>query len=94
MFKKKDKNGCFTNEAVKKVWDRLPIDPEFPDGKTKRDRYGTLIKFEDHGRRRKPTGWEIDHKHPASKGGSDRYSNLEPLHWANNVRKSNKYTTK
>lgn len=94
MFSKRDSNNKFKKATVRKIWKKYPKDPEFPDGQTKRDRYGKLIKFEDHGKRSKGTGWEIDHKQPKSKGGSDNYSNLEPMHWANNKRKSNKYSTK
>jgi 5-methylcytosine-specific restriction endonuclease McrA len=40
--------------------------------------YGTLGKF----------GWEVDHKFPKSKGGSNRDKNLQPLHWKSNRKKS------
>jgi len=32
--------------------------------------------------------WEIDHIHPISKGGSFHYTNLQPLWWQDNRRKS------
>lgn len=34
--------------------------------------------------------WEIDHIVPISKGGSFHYSNLQPLWWKDNLKKSNK----
>lgn len=40
--------------------------------------YGTLGKY----------GWEIDHKKPKAKGGSDTLPNLQPLHWKANRKKS------
>ncbi len=35
-------------------------------------------------------GWEVDHKHPVSKGGSDDPKNLQALHWEENREKSDK----
>ncbi len=32
-------------------------------------------------------GWEIDHVKPVSKGGTDHKTNLQPLHWSNNMAK-------
>jgi len=46
--------------------------------------YGTLGKF----------GWEIDHKKPKSKGGTDNPRNIQPLHWKNNRQKSDNYPSK
>ena len=34
--------------------------------------------------------WEMDHIIPISKGGSFHYTNLQPLWWKDNLRKSNK----
>jgi len=31
--------------------------------------------------------WEIDHKNPKSKGGSDKPQNLQPLYWEENLKK-------
>ncbi len=45
--------------------------------------YGTVGKF----------GWELDHKKPKSSGGSDNPQNIQPLHWKENRKKSNKYPT-
>lgn len=36
-------------------------------------------------------GWEIDHIHPKSKGGTDSLKNLQALHWEENREKSDKY---
>ena len=36
-------------------------------------------------------GWEVDHKKPKSKGGSNSSRNLQALQFATNRRKSNKY---
>ncbi len=39
-------------------------------------------------------GWEVDHKRPTSKGGSDSPRNLQPMHWKKNREKSDKYPYK
>lgn len=36
-------------------------------------------------------GWELDHEKPRSKGGSDSARNIQPLHWEENRRKSDRY---
>jgi len=42
--------------------------------------YGTLGEY----------GWEVDHKNPINKGGTDNLRNLRPLHWEENREKSDK----
>ena len=39
-------------------------------------------------------GWEIDHKHPLSKGGTDTSRNIHAVQWEENRTKSNKYPYK
>jgi 5-methylcytosine-specific restriction endonuclease McrA len=39
-------------------------------------------------------GWEIDHKKPKAKGGSDSSRNLQAMHWEENRKKSDKYPKK
>lgn len=36
-------------------------------------------------------GWEVDHKRPRAKGGSDNIRNLVPKNWKTNRSKSDKY---
>ena len=48
--------------------------------KIRRGSYGTTGQY----------GWEVDHKQPQSKGGSDNPSNLQALHWEANREKSDK----
>jgi len=54
----------------------------------RKDDYGNWIHRDQHGKRNHQYGWEIDHVHPSSLGGNDRLSNVRPLHWQANVRKS------
>ena len=43
--------------------------------------YGTLGEY----------GWEIDHKKPRAKGGTDHGRNLQALHWKENRKTGDKY---
>ena len=36
-------------------------------------------------------GWNVDHKHPIAKGGSDSMRNLQPMNSRENSRKGDKY---
>jgi len=52
---------------------------------------GRVIRFTDHGDTDSEYGWEIDHIKPVALGGTHELSNLQPLHWANNLRKGDNY---
>lgn len=52
------------------------------------DQCGAWIAWRDYGNRDSQNGWEVDHALPVARGGSDILSNLRPLHWQNNARKS------
>ena len=45
-----------------------------------------MIRYSDHGDRKSPWGWEIDHIVPSALGGSDDISNLRPLNCTDNAR--------
>lgn len=79
------------SESVKdEVWNKAStIHGKNPDVYRK-DSCGNTIKYGSYGTKGE-YGWEIDHKHPVAKGGSDTIRNLQPLHWEENKRKSDKY---
>ncbi|MDP6454880.1 MAG: HNH endonuclease signature motif containing protein [SAR202 cluster bacterium] len=56
----------------------------------RRDSGGNIIRKQSYGTHGE-FGWEIDHKKPISKGGTNGSRNLQPLHWRENRRKSNTY---
>ncbi len=55
----------------------------------RRDAEGNLIRLGSYGTFGE-YGWEIDHKNPVSKGGSEHLRNIQALHWKANRSKGNK----
>jgi len=80
-----------THELKSAVWWKGTAIPGYDPKIWMRDRFGSVIKWSEHGNRESKHGWEIDHIRPLRKLGSDDLSNLQPLQWENNVRKGDSY---
>lgn len=82
--------GQMTSEKTKQqVWEKAkPIRGQNPEA-WRRDSQGNKIRRGSYGTQGE-YGWEVDHKHPQSKGGSDANKNLQPLHWEANRKKGDK----
>jgi hypothetical protein len=77
----------FSEETIKKVWEKGKIVAGNDSGKWRKDQCDAWIGWEFYGNRESQYGWEIDHIKPVSEGGTEELSNLRPLQWKNNVSK-------
>jgi len=93
MYKKGDVLAMASQKEINCVWNKAkPIRGQNPDVYRKDD-LGNKIRKASYGTQGE-YGWEIDHKNPISKGGSDSLRNLRPLQWQENREKSDKYPHK
>lgn len=77
-------------ERVDEVWEKgkniFNKDPDL----YRRDEAGNVIYKPSYGKD-SDMGWEVDHKKPVDKGGTDNLRNLQPLQTDENREKGNKY---
>ena len=59
----------------------------------RRDQYGNPIYKPAYGKAGEQ-GWQVDHKHPISKGGTDNLRNLQAVQTVENRQKGAKYPYK
>ncbi len=78
----------FSQATIDLVW--RTANP-FGFSSLKYDKCGKLMRYEEYGNTNSSLGWEIDHIKPVSKGGGDEITNLQPLQWEDNRRKSDTY---
>jgi 5-methylcytosine-specific restriction endonuclease McrA len=82
-----------SKKQIDQIWEKAkPVREKNPDV-WRKDQEGNLIRKASFGTKGE-FGWEIDHKKPLAKGGSDDPRNLQPLHWQENREKSDKYPRK
>ncbi|WP_449240988.1 HNH endonuclease signature motif containing protein [Desulfoscipio gibsoniae] len=73
----------FHPRTILAVWNKATIvSNHYCD--LRKDRCGAWIRFADYDNVNSDFGWEIDHKKPVVRGGTDDSDNLQPLHWRNN----------
>ncbi|MCK4329346.1 HNH endonuclease [candidate division WOR-3 bacterium] len=84
-------NGrSFSYELVDAVWEKGHKVRGKNPNMYRRDECGNLIYKPSYGNET-PMGWEIDHRKPVAKGGTDHMNNLRPLQSEANAVKGDKY---
>lgn len=67
------------------VWLKGHIIPGYDPAVWRRDDFGNVMRFTDHGNRNSDYGWERDHIIAVAAGGHDGIGNIRPLHWRANA---------
>ena len=82
-----------SKKEIDQIWEKAkPVRGKNPDS-WRKDNHGNTIRKGSYGTKGE-YGWELDHKNPSSKGGTDSAKNIQPLHWNDNRKKSDKYPYK
>ena len=77
----------FSKDMQSKVFNKgKQIKGENP-AQRRKDAYGSIIDRAAYGDTNSEFGWDVDHITSLKKGGSNKLSNLQPLHWKNNRKK-------
>lgn len=83
----------FSPERVDEIWERGQKIRGKDPNLYRRDPAGNTIYKPSYGKDTE-MGWEVDHKKPVDKGGTDNLKNLQPLQTDENREKSNQYPWK
>jgi len=79
-----------SQKQVDDAWERAQtIRGRNPDS-WRRDEGGNVIRRGSYGTQG-DYGWELDHRFPKSKGGTEHGRNLRALHWEENREKGDNY---
>jgi len=87
------KGRPFSQERVDQVWEKARKIPGKDPERYRRDAAGNVIRKGSYAKDSQ-MGWEVDHKKPVDKRGTDNLRNLQPLQTQENREKSNKYPWK
>jgi len=77
----------WSSSTILSVWNKGIVVSGNDSNVFRKDACGAWMEFGKHGDRDAKYGWEIDHIVPVASNGPDVISNLQPLHWKNNLEK-------
>lgn len=81
---------ALSDDKLDRIWDKGKKIRGKKSELYRKDSDGEIIYKPSYGKTSN-MGWEVDHKRPRSKGGSDNIRNLVPKHWKSNRTKSDRY---
>jgi 5-methylcytosine-specific restriction endonuclease McrA len=76
-----------TNKQIEYAWENANTIKGKNQDSWRRDSEGNKIRKASYGTQGE-YGWEVDHKNPKAKGGSENLRNIQALHWEENRKKS------
>ena len=80
--------ATFSTETLVAVWNKAQVVSGIDYNQRRMDVCGAWIDWSEYGKRDTDKGWEVDNILAIANGGGDSLSNLRPLHWKNNAKKS------
>lgn len=80
----------FDEATLDSIWGKGLVIDNLDPSMYRKDACGALIMRDKYGMKN-PFGWVVDHVFPVALGGDDRIENLRPLHYQNNISKSDDY---
>ena len=81
----------YSEKQLDEVWAKAKIVNEDSKNELRKDYAGAWIKRSQYGNHNSSYGWDVDHARPLAKDGADNIDNWVPLHWENNIKKSDNY---